>query len=78
MGDGSHGLGRNQRGLRVGCWAMVGDYNDDSSIQGELEYLVIIDSGRGNCRLERSRAKVLEEHLQENKDVRDFRDNSWQ
>ena len=39
---------------------------------------IMIDSGRGNCRLERSRAKVLEEHLQENKDVRDFCDNSWQ
>ena len=78
MDEGSRGLGRNQRGLQVGCWAMVGDYNDNSSIQEELEYLVMIDSGRGNCRLERLRAKVLQERLQENKDVGDFHDNSWQ
>ena len=33
MGEGSCGLGRNQRGLQVGCCAMVGDYYDDSSVK---------------------------------------------
>ena len=40
VGEGSHGLGRNQRGLRVGCWAMVGDHNDDSSVEENLNLLL--------------------------------------
>ena len=58
MGEGSCGLGRNQQGLQVGCWAMMGDYSDDSSVQGELESFVTLDSGRGKCRLEKTRTRV--------------------
>ena len=32
VGEGSRGLGKNQRGLRVGCCEMVGGYYDDSFI----------------------------------------------
>ena len=51
VGEGSRGLGKNQRGLRVGCCEMVGDYYNDSSCQGELESFVTLDSGRGKHRL---------------------------
>ena len=40
MGEGSRGLGRNQRGLRVGCCEMVGDYYDDSSVEENLNLLL--------------------------------------
>ena len=40
MGEGSCGLGMNQRGLRVGCCAMVGDYNSDSSSEENLNLLL--------------------------------------
>ena len=40
VGEGSHGLSRNQRGLRVGCCTMVGDYYDDSSIEENLNLLL--------------------------------------
>ena len=40
MGEGSHGLGKNQRGLQVGCCAMVGDYYDDSSSKENLNLLL--------------------------------------
>ena len=40
VGEGSRGLGRNQRGLRVGCWAMVGDYIEDSSVEENLNLLL--------------------------------------
>ena len=40
MGKGSRGLGRNQRGLRVGCCEMVGDYYDDSSVKENLNLLL--------------------------------------
>ena len=40
VGEGSRGLGRNQRGLRVGCCAMVGDYYDDSSVEENLNLLL--------------------------------------
>ena len=40
MGEGSHGLGRNQRGLRVGWCEMVGDYDDDSSVKENLNLLL--------------------------------------
>ena len=42
VGEGSHGLGRNQRGLRVGCWAMVGDHDDDSSVKENLNLLLCL------------------------------------
>ena len=40
VGEGSRGLGKNQRGLRVGCCEMVGDYYDDSSIKENLNLLL--------------------------------------
>ena len=40
MGEGSRGLGRNQRGLQVGCCEMVGDYYDDSSVEENLNLLL--------------------------------------
>ena len=40
MGEGSRGLGRNQRGLRVGWCKMVGDYYDDSSVKENLNLLL--------------------------------------
>ena len=40
MGEGSRGLGRNQRGLRVGCCEMGGDYYDDSSVRENLNLLL--------------------------------------
>ena len=40
MGEGSCGLGKNQRGLRVGCCEMVGDYYDDSSVKENLNLLL--------------------------------------
>ena len=42
MGEGSRGLGRNQRGLRVGCCKMVGDYYDDSSVEENLNLLLCL------------------------------------
>ena len=40
MGEGSCGLGKNQRGFRVGCCEMVGDYYDDSSVKENLNLLL--------------------------------------
>ena len=40
--------------------------------------VVTLDLGRGKHRLERLKAKILEGRLQENKDVRGFRNDSWQ
>ena len=40
VGEGSRGLGKNQRGLRVGCCEMVGDYYDDSSVKENLNLLL--------------------------------------
>ena len=40
MGEGTRGLGRNQRGLRVGCCEMVGDYYGDSSVEENLNLLL--------------------------------------
>ena len=40
MGEGSRGLGKNQRGLRVGCCEMVGDYYKDSSVEENLNLLL--------------------------------------
>ena len=78
MGEGSHGLGRNQQELRVGCWAMVGDYSEDSSGKENFNLLLCLARVETNIDLKGRRAKVLEGHLQENKDVGGFRDNSWQ
>ena len=78
VGKGSRGLGRNQQGLRVGCWAMVGDYNEDSSSKENLNLLLCLTRVEANVDLKDRRAKVLEGRLQENKGVRGFCDNSWQ
>ena len=40
MGEGSRGLGKNQRGFRVGCCEMVGDYCGDSSVEENLNLLL--------------------------------------
>ena len=40
VGEGSRGLDKNQRGFRVGCCKMVGDYDDDSSIKENLNLLL--------------------------------------
>ena len=40
MREGSHGLGKNQRGLRMDCCEMVGDYFDDSSVEENLNLLL--------------------------------------
>ena len=40
MGEGSRGLGKNQRGFRVGWCKMLGDYYDDSSVKENLNLLL--------------------------------------
>ena len=40
VGEGSRGLGKNQRGFRVGCCKMVGDYSEDSSVEENLNLLL--------------------------------------
>ena len=40
MGEGTRGLGKNQRGLRVGCCKMVGGYYDVSSVKENLNLLL--------------------------------------
>ena len=62
----------------MGCWAMVGDYSEDSSGEENLNLLLRLARVETNVDLKDQRTKVLEGHLQENKDVRGFRDNSWQ
>ena len=63
MGKGSHGLGRNQRGLQVGWCEMVGDYYDDSSVEENLNLLL---------RLTRVEANVDSEVSREQGFLRDF------
>ena len=53
MGEASRGLGRNQQGLQVGCWAMVGDYGDDSSGKENLNLLLRLTQGEANIDLKR-------------------------
>ena len=38
--------------------------------------IVTLDSGRGKCRLQKTRARVLEGHLQDQGGVGGFHDNS--
>ena len=40
VGEGTCGLGKNQRGFRVGGCEMVGDYYDDSSVKENLNLLL--------------------------------------
>ena len=51
MGEGSRGLGKNQRGLRVGCCEMVGDYYGDSSIEENLNLLLRLTRVEANIDL---------------------------
>ena len=60
----------------MGCWAMVGDYNEDSSRKENLNLLLRLTQVEANVDLKDRRAKVLEGRLQENKDVGGFRNNS--
>ena len=57
---------------------MLGDYNDDSSGEDNLNLLLCLTQVEANIDLKDRRAKVLEGRLQENKGVEGFRDNSWQ
>ena len=65
MGEGSHGLGKNQRGLRVGCCEMVGDYYDDSSIKENLNLLLRLTRVEANADLKDKGKGFLEGRLQE-------------
>ena len=51
MGEGSRGLGKNQRGLRVGCCEMVGDYYGDSSVKENLNLLLHLTQVEANVDL---------------------------
>ena len=51
----------------MGCWAMVGDYNDDSSIRENLNLLLRLTWVEASVDSKRSRLKVLEGLLQESK-----------
>ena len=51
MGEGSRSLGKNQRGLRVGCCEMVGDYCEDSSIEENLNLLLCLTRVEANVDL---------------------------
>ena len=62
----------------MGCWAMVGDYSEDSSGKENLNLLLRLARVETSVDLKSRRTKILEGRLQENKDVRGFRDNSWQ
>ena len=59
MGEGSRGLGKNQRGFRVGCCEMVGDYNDDSSVEENLNLLLRLARVETNVDSLRSRGTRL-------------------
>ena len=48
MGEGSRGLGRNQRGCQVGCCEMVGDYYGDSSVEENLNLLLRLTQVEAN------------------------------
>ena len=65
MGEGSRGLGKNQRGLRVGCCAMVGDYYDDSSVKENLNLLLCLAQVETNIDSNGQRGKgIFEGRLQ--------------
>ena len=65
MGEGSRGLGKNQRGLQVGCCEMVGDYYDDSSIEENLNLLLRLTRVETNIDSKiTKRQRILEGHLQ--------------
>ena len=47
----------------MGCWAMVGDYNDDSSVEENLNLLLCLTRVEANVDLKDREAKVLEGRL---------------
>ena len=51
VGEGSCGLGRNQRGLQVGWCEMVGDYCEDSSVEENLNLLLRLTRVEANVDL---------------------------
>ena len=55
MGEGSRGLGKNQRGFRVGWCEMVGDYSDDSSVKENLNLLLRLTQVEANIDLKEQR-----------------------
>ena len=65
MGEGSCGLGKNQRGLRVGCCEMVGDYYNDSSVKENLNLLLHLTWVEATVDLKDKGKGVLEGRLQE-------------
>ena len=76
MDEGSRGRGRNQQGFQVGCCEMVGDYNNDSSSEENLNFLLRLTRVEANVDLKKTRARVLEGHLQDQGGVGGFHDNS--
>ena len=76
MDEGSCGRGRNQQGFQVGCCEMVGDYNNDSSSEENLNFLLRLTRVEANVDLKKTRARVLEGHLQDQGGVGGFYDNS--
>ena len=65
MGEGSCGLGKNQRGFRVGCCEMVGDYSEDSSVEENLNLLLRLTRIEANVDLKDKGKGFLEGRLQE-------------
>ena len=57
---------------------MVGDYDDDSSVEENLNLLLRLTRVEANIDLKGREAKVLEGHHQENKGVGGFHNYSWQ
>ena len=51
VGEGSCGLGKNQRGLQVGCCEIVGDYSEDSSVKENLNLLLCLTRVEANVDL---------------------------
>ena len=67
MGEGSHGLGRNQRGLRVGWCEMVGGYYNGSSIKENLNLLLHLTRVETSVDLKDEGRGILEGLFQERK-----------
>ena len=65
MGEGSCGLGKNQRGFRGVCYEMVGDYYDDSSVKENLNLLLRLTRVEANVDSKTTReSRILEGLLQ--------------
>ena len=76
MGEGSRGLGKNQRGFRVGCCEMVGDYSDDSSVEENLNLLLRLTRVEVNVNLKDKGEGFLEGRFQEQGMLGGFHSNS--